>query len=206
MHPPPLTELERRAYRTVVDDGLLDLAFGIFLLSFWVSELLPFDGFPGIAFLLTVYGWAALRRTIVEPRAGTVRLSATRKARVKRAKRWMVLLIGLPVAAVFIWVVLLSSAKQPLGGYGSLVIAGIFALALAVGGWMLELLRFWLYAAVLLAAGLWATLVSEPFERFQFVATGAVAVVSGALVLARFLRRYPPPSVHEGNHAETAHD
>lgn len=197
MNQPQLTELERRAYRTVVDDGLLDIGLGVFFLGFFVSGYVPVFGVPSLVFLLAVVGWVLARRRLIEPRVGRVQLNAERRARIAAGRLWVTVLFTVPTLVAVVWLysrgAVLGTTETGTNGYGSLVVALSLGTALLVGATLLDLQRFWLYAATLMAAGIFQHFAGEPFDEFKWAVASTVTLIGGAVVLARFLERFPRP-------------
>jgi hypothetical protein len=86
-----LKTLERRTFRTVIDDGLWDVVIATFFAMFAIAPLLSesMGDFWSVAVFLPV--WLAvylavrvIRRTVVEPSIGTVRFGTERRERLRR--------------------------------------------------------------------------------------------------------------------------
>ena len=74
------TRLEDNLFRSYWDDGILDLVCGIALIFVCVTWFFGAAYLIGGSLVPLVYLWFALRRWIVEPRAGFVEFSRRRKS------------------------------------------------------------------------------------------------------------------------------
>ncbi len=190
MNPPQLDELERRAYRTLVDDGLLDTLLGVCLLSFGLSDYAPFDGVPALTFLACVAAWTGLRHSLIEPRVGHVRLSPDRRSRIKRGRKAMMFLAGSLILGTALLAITQAGFREQLRGMGPLIVAAIFACTLAFGAFALEIRRLAAYAALVLLGGIWQ--VRDPaFEGGGWIVSGGLITVIGLSILMTFLRNHP---------------
>lgn len=181
--------VERDLFRSYWDDGLLDLLCGLALLVTglgWTSEL---GALAAIHVPLWVTLWAPLRRSIVEPRAGFVRFSSSRRKRnATSLRRTLALGIGTLVLLVVVYFVrgqqqwALPALERSISGLPAVLVA--FAASLT--GILTGALRFQVYGLVLLAAAA-VTVWLDAGPAMPLVAGGALVVISGTTLLARFV-------------------
>ena len=192
--PIDLKALERRAYLSYHEDGVLDifiglgaLFFGLFMLTdmFWMAGVFP-------AIFTPVY--VSAKRSITIPRIGYVKFGP------QRARTPMLAILGIGIALFLCFLVgLVGFAGYDiippaffawLRAYHMLVLGAIVAVALGGTALITGLRRLYAYAAltVLLFAG--GYLLGAP-AWLQVLALGGLILCSGVALLIRFLRRYP---------------
>ncbi len=197
-----LSELEGQTYRAVVDDGLWDLLLGAVFLLMGVSGITHRRLIPGyllIAFSMPV--WRYLRKRITEPRVGYVQWNPARKSRMKRAG----CILAISVAGLLAVLLLPKFLGPEALRQGLLQIPGrwkaavLLAIPLAIAGYVFELKRLLIYAAVVLLSTA-ILLAVEARGEWVLVVSGAAAIISGLVVLAMFLRRYPGQGKEQALH------
>lgn len=186
-----LSELERRAYRSVVDDGLLDILLGIFLLLMGLDlggeflEHLPWGFFGASPFV-----WKALRKRLIEPRTGHVQLHPSRVSRIKRGKLAVMALVSLYALALFAVVISVGSLPAQLSNVRALVFAAVLGSTIAMAGFLLEMRRWIGYAAIIVVAGVLEHVAGHA-ARSSIVISGSAVLALGFILLVGFLYRHP---------------
>lgn len=203
--PKPQT-LHRDAYRRVFADGLWDMALGLLFLNALSGSLIARWGVPPtwqvgltIAVMLAIlWGTKAAKLAITAPRMGTFRVEAARRKPLRP-----VLMIS---AAITVGLVLFTMAGRggafPKGIPTVMVILGVLALKFIVlfslAAWYFGVGRFYLYGWLV---G-WSFIGTEYLlnttqltrgtsQLLSFVLCCSLMVVIGAVLLMRFLARYP---------------
>jgi hypothetical protein len=185
-----LKKLEHKAFVSYHQDGLVDLFIGTLLLFWGLTMETMLKGIGGVWFVVFLPILLLARRRITYPRLGYARFSRERQNRRKMAVLFtLTALLGLLVA--FLW----SSQSFPglrawLHRYIEIFFGGLIAGVLLFKTLISGIRRLYLYAAVILisfAAAQWSPV---PIQ-YSFIISGAVLLISGAVVLTRFLRRYP---------------
>jgi len=206
-----LKELERKAFRSTFQDGLWDIFLGFLLLNMGGSTLLGgsemsplwsmivLTVFAGVVLLLF---WAG-KKFITTPRIGSVKFGAQRKSKLKSVR--LVLFMSVLVGALMsIWGVgsrvagvPYLIAQVPLPAY---VWAVQCVVVFSLAAYFMDVTRFYFYGVlyalpfplgILLAEN--TDLAGASSMAITFGASGAVMVLVGAVLFARFLRRYPLP-------------
>lgn len=183
------TLTEPDLFRAYWDDGLLDLLSGLALLLTglgWGTELGPL---ATIQAPLWIVLWAPLRRRIVEPRAGFVRFSLARQKSTGHGLSWT-LAAGVGTFVLMTVVALLAREETARLAIGHLVAglpAVLVAIAAAIAAALTGARRFYGYGLTLLA-GAAATVLLERGPAPPLVVGALVAIVSGAVLLRRFVR------------------
>jgi len=203
-------DARRRAYRTLNEDGLVDVGFGLGL-SFAALyagldrlasvRLVAWYGlFPVLVAMLL----RRLRLRFVYPRVGNSRVYSSSPLVLLMLLLTALLLAGLAVFAVYV-----RAGRRPppsllpwLLRLGTVALAGVMAVMARRTG----LARFWVHAGVLVVAALVSGfVVADPdyglmamlgFPRIFLLATGIACFVV-------FLRRHPPPGPEGSDGAQS---
>lgn len=200
-------KLERQAYLTYHQDGLLDIAFGVSILG--VGLIFLTDGSVGF-FLswMPFVIYLSLKRMITVPRLGYVEF------RRQQGDKNLFFIVGLVLLLIVVvgGIILLGvlSARQDLATepgqsidqYIWMSVSGIGAVIFVGAILALRLRRLIVYAsltAILVIAGFLLDLNPAVY----LLILGTVVLITGLVMLARFLRRYPPmdSSIDGENHA-----
>jgi hypothetical protein len=200
-----LKQLERRAWRSSFQDGLLDIYLGLLLVLLSIPALLPgiftselreYAGYVGFALVaFVVYWWA--KRYVSGPRMGRARFRATRKARQTRAK--VVYGVSALGGAMLLLLALAWRSGAPGGGSPWLGSPELFALGIGfwmmlvfgVGSYLLDFGRGYLIGALYALAFGGAILLDQPGV---FLICGVILVFVGLIVFVRFLQTHPKPA------------
>lgn len=189
-----LAGIERKAYRSTFDGGILDTLVGIALLVLGISWFTDYAAFGGVAAALLVPFWSVLRKQIVEPRTGYVELGPARKEGERRKLGTylllgtMALLLGIGVFIAF------KGGAMGRDGIARLIIpalpGGILAVAAVFTGLSYGLPRFFGYGFLALVAAFGVAVVGAR-PGWNFVVPGTVMLISGLSMMILFVRRYP---------------
>jgi len=197
-----LKQTEKASYRLAAfGDGTADLTLGLsyILLGLYPISRAAFGPLLNAAFFLVVlYGivflTALIRKKLGPSRIGIVEFGD----RIKKRGRYLTIITAI-LAALMILTWFLSSRDQfPdtsgwLGGYGFEFVVSLIVLVILVGGlaYTLGVRRYYFYG-VLLAACFPLQAFLPFYEGAPFLAAGAIITFSGVVILARFLKKYPP--------------
>jgi hypothetical protein len=196
---PNLKEIERRAYMSYHQDGLLDIFAGLFVLGYGLGiymDIVWEFGFgtimPAILIAVVLPIWIAAKRKITMPRIGFVNFG------IRGASKITALFIGLMVVglgffSVFTLVASQSGLRQWLDlifqngmlivGFGSLAVCILF-------GYSMGLKRLYAYGLLALIALLVGHFVGI-FFAYILMALGTTVMVTGVALLIGFVRKYP---------------
>ena len=205
-----LKQLERKAWTSFFQDGLLDILMGLALLASGIPALLPgiftseLSQNVAVAVLmaLAVLPYWGGKRFITVPRTGRAEFSSARKSRQTKAA--VVFAISAVAGVIVFLMVMLGLSSNPPGWVLRLGVEGF--LALGIGGWMFLILglgsyfthytRGYVIAALYALAFSGTVLLHNPI---MFIVAGILAVFMGLAVFVRFLRTHPKPSELEPN-------
>jgi hypothetical protein len=206
-----LREIERKAYMSYHQDGLLDMVIGLYALSFglgiFVDKILEFS-FAAIMSAITISIvlpiWIHAKKKITMPRIGFVKFGAG------GSNKLFAIFLGLAVASlgvslalgVFmigqngrpVWLEILFQYGMIWIGLGAAVIGSLFA-------YNVGLKRLHGYGLLTLALLVSGHFLGIPFESL-LLTIGSVIIASGAALLVQFIRRYPLPKGAPANVAQ----
>lgn len=187
--------LERAAYRSRWDDGLVDLFVGLSLV--WIGMawmwIEPLAGVAGVFPAVAVVPFIAFRNRFIEARAGYVRFSEQRRRWEQRN------LVGLVMLGVLCFVggigaFIAFSAGGSAADLVETVAPGLIAILLALAFVLVAavsgVVRAWVYAVVLVAGAILAIAV-EANPGLPLLLAGAAVTGVGVWLLVRFVRTHP---------------
>ena len=196
---PNLKEIERRAYMSYHQDGLLDIFAGLYVLGFGLGitmEILWDFGFgvimPGILIATVLPIWIAAKRKITLPRIGFVSFG------VRGANKLMAIFLGVMVAGLgaffaFTFATFQGGSRQWLDliVQNGMIIVGLGTLAVCtLFGYSMGLRRLYVYgllAALVLFIGHFLGI----FFAYILTALGITVMVVGFALLISFVKKYP---------------
>ncbi len=196
---PNLKEIERKAYMSYHQDGLLDIFAGIYILGFALGILMEtiweFDFgviMPAILVVTVLPIWIAAKRKITMPRIGYVNFG-TRGANKLTAVFIGTLVAGLGAFFVFTFATFQNESRQWLDlivQNGMLIIGFGAFLVCAIFGYSMGLKRLYAYgslAAITLVIGHFADI----FFGYIMFALGLIVTIAGSALLINFVKKYP---------------
>jgi len=205
-----LREIEKKAYMSYHQDGLLDIVIGLYALAFGlgivVDRILDFSFaaiMPAILISIVLPIWIQAKRKITMPRIGFVKFGA------RGSNKLFAIFLGLMVTGLGVfflftlatvqdgrpfWIDILFQYGMIVVGLGGAVIASLFA-------YTMGLKRLYGYGLLTLALFASGHFLSVPFE-YLLLAIGSVIIASGAALLVQFIRRYPLPKGAQDNAAQ----
>ena len=187
-------DLERTAYMTLINDGLLDIGLGILVLThglIFATDIHLFGETDVFILLpiLTLPLWKVVRKFVVEPRVGVVSLKEERVRWLKTGKRKVA---GTMAAFSVLGVLALlafSTWIQPVGDSRSIVVGIMLAIPVAVAAQSFGIWRWYVLALLILIAPIVEVLTSMSFG-VAWVIAGIVIMMIGVSVLVTFLQSY----------------
>lgn len=204
---PDLTSLEDRAYRTVVDDGVPDICFGLFILMMALvlqTEIHIFGEFdaPALLIVLIPVVWKVLRSQIIEPRVGYVQLHEDRRRKIRNWKMGALALFFFATIGANILTGIDASWADVLARSKALLIGAVLASPLVLAAVLFRVRRWGLIAALFLAGSVVEyTAGLMPGESYPV--TGVITIAIGIRSMFSFLGGFPATGSSE---AETAYE
>ena len=201
-----LKELERKAWRSVFDDGLWDIYLGLLLALMGVSafmdrmdltEVVHMSIYIGLLIIVMLAMWVA-KRFITVPRLGRVKFGAERQ---KSRKRTSLVLFASVVFGFILFLVVGGIARGDISRDlpWDVLLPAAWALNMllvfGLGGYFLEFERLYfigvVYAIVLPLDFLLRNMSEIRLAPYLFVIAGFIIVAVGVKYLRRFLQNYP---------------
>lgn len=189
---PDLKTLERKAYTSYHQDGIIDIFLGLAILTFGVL-LLPFliestYYLWGGVLVIWVISYAGVKRAITVPRIGYVEFKQGRRLRV------MFLVLFLFVSNLVIFLITAFGLLTPemillLNQYGLLIIAIVVGGLFVLFGWVVQIYRLFGYGLLTFLGFVIAHVFALHFS-YPIIVLGLVISVTGFVMLARFLQKY----------------
>ena len=191
-----LKKLERRAYLSYHQDGILDIfiGFSILLFGVWILADMVYMAGAFVAIFTPIY--AQVKKQITIPRLGYVKFAPPRTAKMKKTTFFLVIagvLAFIPGVLLFMTTEMgMLAPIHFLTEYGMIVIGLAGMVILAVVAYISEIKR--LYAYSVLFSVIFTTGYFRSIPFFYYLLTlGAVILLSGLNLLTRFIRSYPFP-------------
>ena len=204
-----LKELERKAWRSVFQDGLWDIYLGLLLMTLAIGALLSDIGVPSSKFwwyviylalmLLAMLALWAGKRFITIPRMGRVKFGPKGKARRKKVRLILAasVVVGI-VLFLMVWLVVKGGWSEGLLPMAIIVpvVWAVNALTVfSLGAYFLEFERLYLigvlYAIPVPIDILLDELAGIKLGFIAFAVPALVILIMGLVVFVRFLRDYP---------------
>jgi len=184
-----LKRLERKAYLSYHEDGLVDLFLGFAVIMFGLFVLtevvIVLSGSVFVWLLLYI----AAKRLITVPRIGNVEFSSERKSKISTLL-WILVLVQIISVCVSLlaWMVPMVATIIILNYM--IIIGFVGASIFSFIAYMSDILRFYLYGVVTLVVFLGSYFFNFTFYLPMMV-VGILITFSGLVLLFRFIQRYP---------------
>lgn len=192
-----MKEIERQVYLSYSEDGLIDIAIGVVITAWGLMLTQEPTGLIGLIGLLGMGIWYLGKRSITIPRIGVIEPSAKIERKLTNLAVFMFIL-GLIVLAG----ILLSRAagSSLLSDYSLSIVGLVLAAGVALLGYLLDAARMYIYALILFASFAAGEILAKSITAFDAFALsvvigGGLILLSGIVVLVRFLRKYPRPQM-----------
>jgi hypothetical protein len=190
-----MNEIERQIYLSYSEDGLVDIAIGVVIMVWGIMLFGEPTGLIGLLGILGLAIWYLGKRFITIPRIGTFQPAPKTQRRLSNLAIFLVVL-GLIAFLAILASRAFSSAflsDHPLGILGLVIAVGVALLA-----YLLNATRIYIYALILFLAFaggeiLAGTVTSFDAFAISVVLGGGLILLSGLIVLFRFVRKYPRP-------------
>lgn len=185
-----IKRVEKKAFKSYWDDGLLDIMLGLVLLVLGITWWQNLAVFGGIFPALCVSLWSPLRKRLVEPRMGYVEFSGKRNLQVRGFRFGLVAFFA---GSMALGVVIFFMFGGALPSGADVWVAGLPLVLIAIPALFFALftncLRFAAYAFILLLAGLTIVLTGRD-PHVGFIGSGVIITACGWVILSRFLSRH----------------
>lgn len=202
-HQISLKEAERKVFRATYNDGLWDIFLGCYFLIFAIAPFLSpslgdfwstvvFIPFWGLVYLVI---WL-LRKYVVTPRVGSVKLGRPRKTRL--VKFTVVMLIVNVIAFILGLIAAMSFGRIP-GQMFTIILGLILMIGFSIAAYFLDFNRLYIYGLLvglspLIGEWLWSQgYAAHHGFPVTFGTTAGIMILVGLVVFVRLLRDNPVP-------------
>lgn len=192
-----LRDLERKAYLSYHQDGVLDvfIGFNILLFGLWLLADMAYLAGAFVAIFTPIY--AQVKKQITVPRLGYVKFAPPRTAKLRKTTLLLVIAGVLAfVPGLLLFVTTDMGVLAPINfllKYGMIVIGAAGAGLLSVVAYISDLRRLYPYAGLFLTLFIGGHFLSVPFP-YYLITLGTLILLSGLYLLIRFLHHYPLPT------------
>ncbi len=201
-----LKALEKKAWRSVFQDGIWDIYFGLLFLGLAVASFGDIFGLPSeLGSMIIILCWNSItvlflilgKKFITIPRIGFVKFGTKRKKLKKRMLGFLI--FNLILAFLFLFVNLSGIFERlNIGGLIEPLVVGLLLITipLSILAYFLEFHRLYIYA-ILFGLGFFNSellfpLVGSPLDLFLSQGLiGIIVILIGSVFLIQFLRKYP---------------
>lgn len=191
-----LKELEQKVFRSYFKDGLWDIYGAILLLGFGFTMVTGWDylilAFAVIAVVLLLY-----RKRIIFTRLGQVKFSSERQAKTKRLRIIAMVTLTITMLLGVVFFVLYAADNMPewletwMGNYFLAALGGMLGLLVVAAAMIVGVWHYYIYAALTFVAFVLASILRpNDMEAIPILVAGSIILISGAVILTRFLRKY----------------
>jgi len=212
-----LKKIERKAFRSVNQDGLWDIYIGGLMLVLSLMFSIPESGEgrvtnTGLALLGVAIMFAFFqlgKNYVTAPRMGQVRFGAERQKRKIRLGwimgAYVLVTLGMFLFSLYVWNTSASGRIVDLSLGSSLERVFVASLAALIAGTSMIVISYFkefirgYYIAVLMGTGFFFTLLLDMIT--PMIVAGALILIPGLVLFINFLRQHPlpPQEVGHGN-------
>jgi hypothetical protein len=202
--PISLKAVERKAFRSMFDDGLWDIFLGCVFLMFVIAPFLsPYLGdFLSSAVFLPFWGAVFLgmflvRKFVVTPRIGVMKFGPMRRRKIMR---FTIIMLALNILAAVLGFLFAANFRTIPGQIYSVVMGIFMMMFFSLLAYFLEVNRLYVYGLMvgispLIGEGLWSRgLVSHHGFPLTFGVVSAIMILVGTAILVRLIRSTPLPA------------
>lgn len=189
-----LKEIERRAWRSVFEDGLWDIYLGLLLLVLWVAgsgeEYSLYIHIPLLiaAMLVLFLG----KKLITAPRIGYVKFGPQRKRRINTIRVILAVSVLISLLALMATLGMLTEMGTWFVRNWIVVVVGLKCVLIgSIAAFVLQFHRLHYIGAAYAAAFVMSMSWSTPLP---FLVFGIVVLIPGVVLFALFMRKYPLPA------------
>ncbi|MFX1418229.1 MAG: hypothetical protein ACFE9N_04825 [Promethearchaeota archaeon] len=201
-----LKEIEKKTWRSTLEDGLLDIYFGILVLSIGLGmtlgDLLPEPFGSLLPIILMIIGLILFligKKFITQPRLGTVKFGFRQKTR--KLKTVIVLSINSIILLILFIIRLVNPDLRlifPVYIEGLIIGLLFITVPLCFAAYFLQYTRLYFIAILVglsfFLSDLLSIVIQEPFDALvAFSITSSIIIIQGILSLVKFIRKYQIP-------------
>jgi hypothetical protein len=201
-----LKEVERKAYRSTYQDGLLDIEYGLIVVSMAIFLYRPADGYSPMNIILSVVIislanllYFAGKKYVTLPRLGQVRFGPVRRQKAKTLSIvlgvFILFQVGLVALTAYGWANPEVSAALSSYFSGSQSLILVAAIGSTIVGTSMIVIAYFTdfprgyYIAILMALAVFLMIyINQPIYP---IIIGVLIIIPGLMLFVRFLKTYP---------------
>jgi len=192
-----MKEIERQVYLSYSEDGLVDIAIGVVITAWGLMLIQEPTGLIGLIGLLGMGIWYIGKRTITIPRIGVIEPSPKME---RRLTNLAVFLVALGLIAFTGIILSRVGGSTMISDYSLGILGLVIAAGVALLAYLLNAARLYIYAVLLFVSFAGGEILAKTVTTFDAFALsvivgGGLILLSGIVVLVRFMRKYPRPQL-----------
>jgi len=192
-----MKEIERQVYLSYSEDGLVDIAIGVVITAWGLMLIQEPTGLIGLIGLLGMGIWYIGKRTITIPRIGVIEPSPKME---RRLTNLAVFLVALGLIAFTGIILSRVGGSTMISDYSLGILGLVIAAGVALLAYLLNAARLYIYAVILFVSFAGGEILAKTVTTFDAFALsvivgGGLILLSGIVVLVRFMRKYPRPQL-----------
>jgi len=189
-----MKQIQNSLYRSYAEDGLVDVAIGLVIFGFGALLLVEIPWLIALLGLIPLLVWYLGKHYLTSPRLGTFQPRASMN---RKFRGFFVCLLTIGLGVLLFFVLGSGLAAHPLALLGLVLALGISALGL-----LMKTNRLYYYAVLVFAAMAFGEALNPSIKEndtylLAVILAGGLILISGSMVLWRFLRTYPVVSIEE---------
>ena len=192
-----LKKIERKAYTSYHQDGLIDIFIGFTVLAFGILMFTDLAWMGGIIGIMAITSYASAKKVFTIPRIGYVKFV---QYKVK-AMLAIVLVVGVLTSLLGVFALMAVGIENNIPVWlvflienGLLIIGVAGAVLISSLAYVFRINRLYAYSILTLILFAGGQFFSLPFPYFV-VLLGVLILASGIVLLVHFLRKYPIPAI-----------
>ena len=188
-----LKEIRKQVFLYYSEDGLADLGVGLMITGFGAFLMADAPYFVGLLGLVAYLVWYFGKQALVIPRVGSIQPGAE----IKKRMFGFFLNLFLFGAGALAFYLIGGGERTNLPTISSLMVFGlVVGLGISALGLALKASRFYIYGLLVFAAMVVGELFRDSITAVDpflvaVIAAGGIILVTGIVLLGRFLARYP---------------
>ena len=194
-----MKEIERKAYTTLSEDGIIDIVIGLGFLSWGIFLALGPTAFIGLIGPSLFVIWYSAKRNLTIPRIGLIIPSEKMENKFRNFSIFLFALGLIVLAGILLWQLGSDSlfANHSLGILGLVIAGGICIIAFLLKANRLYGYAMLLFLAFAVGESLSGRITNLDTFVLSVIIAAALITLSGLVILIRFLRKYPLPVIED---------
>jgi hypothetical protein len=188
-----LKQIKKKVYMSYFQDGLWDILLGIYLIGWGISIWQDLVAVMGGMWVVIYFSVLGIKRAVVYPRSGYIKLNESRKQHMRMAILGAALfLLGFAVFGIFAF----NTRPEWLNDYFMFLLITMMAVVIALLGYWWRVTRWYGYSLITFTGAVGQQWLNMPPELGFFI-PGGIIVIYGIGLFIGFMRKYPKPDREE---------